>query len=307
MCRYLLAQPERPTDRQHRVRLATGNGLRPQIWKAFQQRFNITQIGEFYGSTEGNSAVVNPWNKVGACGVVSVLLPMFNPVSIIKIDSVTGTPLRDSNGLCVKAEVNEPGEIVAKIGRRGILNQFDGYQDEKATQKKVYRSVFKPGDWYFASGDVLRMDEEGYLYFCDRTGDTFRWKGENVSTTEVEAIMASILELRDVVVYGVEVPGSEGKAGMAAIVGSEQTVNLANLAQKLFVSLPPYAVPVFIRMVEACDLTSTFKLQKVRLRKEGFSQSQVSDPLYMLDHAKGVYVPLTPELHQQLESGTVRL
>ena len=266
----------------------------------------MAQIGEFYGATEGNASLANPMNKVGACGVISVILPMFNPVCIVKVDPETGVPLRNSNGFCVKASVDEPGEIVAKI-TKGAMHRFDGYQDEKATKKKVLRNVFKPGDMYFASGDVLRMDEEGYLYFCDRTGDTFRWKGENVSTMEVEATMANILELRDVVVYGVEVPGSEGRAGMAAIVGDEQTVNLADLGQKLFLSLPPYAVPVFIRLIKACDLTGTFKLRKVQLRNEGFDQGKVSDPLYLLDHAQRTYVPLTPEVQQQLEMGTIRL
>ena len=306
LCRYLLAQPKRPTDTQHRVRLALGNGLRPQIWNAFQQRFNVTQIGEGYGATESNTGSVNPMNKVGACGVISVLLPMFNPLCIVKVDPETGVPLRNSNGFCVKASVDEPGEVVGKIAK-GDIFRFDGYQDEKATQKKVLRNVFKPGDMYFASGDMLRMDEEGYLYFCDRMGDTFRWKGENVSTMEVEATIANILELRDVVVYGVEVPGTEGRAGMAAIVGDEQTVNLADLGLKLFLSLPPYAVPIFIRLIKACDLTGTFKLQKVRLRNEGFDQGKVSDPLYMLDHAQRTYVPLTSEVQQQLEMGNIRL
>ena len=244
-------------------------------------------------------------NKTGAFGIVPVVLP--SPVVLLRVDPDTGVPLRNKNGFCVKADVNEPGEIVGEIRQNVPHQRYDGYQDEVATKKKVLRNVFKPGDMYFASGDMLRMDEEGYLYFCDRTGDTFRWKGENVSTMEVEATMANILELRDVVVYGVEVPGTEGRAGMAAIVGDEQTVNLADLGQKLFLSLPPYAVPVFIRLIKTCDLTGTFKLQKVKLRNEGFDQGKLSDPLYVLDHAQRTYVPLTPEVQQQLEMGNIRL
>ena len=304
VCRYLLAQPKRPSDTQHCVRLAIGNGLRPQIWEEFQKRFQLRQIAEFYGATEGNTGVMNALGKVGACGVVSVILPFANPICLIKVDPDTQEYIRDSNGFCTKAGPNEQGELVGFIDQKLMARRFDGYESKQATQKKIMRNVFKPGDAYFLSGDILRMDEEGFLFFCDRTGDTFRWKGENVSTAEVESIMAKILELLDVVVYGVEVPGMEGRAGMAAI---DEKVNMDNLAQQLYLSLPSYAVPVFIRLVKSAALTGTFKLKKVDLRKEGFSQEQVSDPLFMLDPGQKVYIPFTPEMHHQLASGAMRL
>ena len=309
MCRYLLAQPKRPSDTQHCVRLVIGNGLRPQIWKEFQKRFQLQRIVEFYGATEGNCGAVNTVGKVGACGALSVVLSSLSPICLIKVDPDTREYIRDSNGFCVRAGPNEQGEMTGLIDEKMIGQRFDGYENEKATQKKIMRNVFKPGDAYFLSGDILRMDEEGFLFFCDRTGDTFRWKGENASTTEVESVMANILQLRDVVVYGVEVPGMEGRAGMAAIVDSddEKKVNLDNLAQQLYLSLPSYAVPVFIRLVKSVELTGTYKYKKSQLRKEGFSQEQVSDPLFMLDPGQKVYIPFTPEMYQQLASGAMRL
>ena len=307
VCRYILAQPKRPTDTQHRIRLCVGNGLRPQLWPAFTKRFNIAQISEFYGSTEGNVGLINPFNKVGACGTISVVLPIVNPVCLLKVNPDTGEYVRDSNGFCVQAGVGEPGEVVGAIRPRVTSSHFDGYSDPKATKKKMMSNVFKQGDNYFLSGDILRMDEEGFLYFCDRTGDTFRWKGENVSTTEVESVIGHILELRDVVVYGVEVAGSEGRAGMAAIVGTKSTVDLSGLAQQLFLSLPAYAVPLFVRLITEADLTGTYKLKKVQLRNEAFNLSKVSDPLFILNVSKKTYEPFTEEKHQQLESGTLRV
>ena len=243
--------------------------------------------------------------------MLSVFLPSMNVACLIKVDPETGNHPRDSNGFCIKAGIDEPGEIVAVSGQNNP-QKYDGYHcDITATQKKVIHNVFKPGDAYFLSGDILRMDEESFLYFCDRMGDTFRWKGENVSTTEVEAVISKILELRDVVVYGVEIPGMEGRAGMAAIADSddEKALNLDNLAQQLYLSLPSYAVPVFIRVIKSADIhiTGNYKFKKAGLRNEGFSQEQVSDPLFILDPGQKAYSPFTPEMHQQLVSGAMRV
>ena len=306
ICRYLLAQPPRPTDAQHCVRMATGNGLRPNIWNEFKTRFNIAEIGEFYGSTEGNITIVNTTSKEGAVGNLSVILPFVYPVTLLKVDIETGLYARDSNGFCVKASYNEPGEIVGKIDKSNHLRQFDGYHDSQASEKKVLRNVFTPGDAYFLSGDILRMDEEGYLFFCDRTGDTFRWKGENVSTAEVESVVTNTMEHRDACVYGVEVPGSEGKAGMVAIVG-DKNLDVSQLAQKLYSALPAYAVPIFVRIMPSVDLTGTFKIQKNRVRGEGFNINTVTDPLYVLDIPEKKYVPLDTGRYQQLIDGTYRL
>jgi len=263
-------------------------------------------VSEFYGSTEGNIGMINPFNRVGACGVSFGVLSFLDPYRIIKVNQDTGEYLRDSKGFCILADMNEPGEIIGKIKKEFASTHFHGYTDLQATNNKIITNVFSPGDEFFLSGDILRKDEEGFLYFCDRTGDTFRWKGENVSTTEVEAVMANILQLRDVVVYGVEVPRNEGRAGMAAIVGTRETVELSGLAQQLFLSLPAYAVPLFIRLIPSADLTGTFKLKKVKLREEGFDIN-LPDPLFLLNPASKVYEPLMEEVHERLLHGTLRI
>lgn len=261
---------------------------------------------EFYGSTEGNVNVINYKGKPGACGIVSVILSALNPLKLLKVDE-HGKLVRDANGYCIHADIGERGEAAGKISTILTHRRFDGYQDKNATSKKILRNVFRPGDQYFLSGDIMRMDEEGYVYFCDRTGDTFRWKGENVSTMEVEGVIQHILEHRDVTVYGVEVEGMEGRAGMAMIVGTDKTVDLTKLLQQLSLSLPAYAVPVFIRLSADATTTGTLKLKKVDLRNEAYDLSKVSDPLFFLHPAHKAYVPLTPELQDEIARGTIRL
>ena len=306
LCRYLMAQPSRPTDTQHCLRLAIGNGLRLQIWKQFQKRFFIPCIIEFYGSTEGNVSVVNYRGKPGACGIVSVVLSVLNPVKLLKVDE-NGQHVRDANGYCVQAAVDEPGEAVGRISSALAHRRFDGYENKAATSKKILRNVFQVGDEFFLSGDILRMDEEGYLYFCDRTGDTFRWKGENVSTMEIEGVIQNILEHRDVTVYGVEVGGMEGRAGMAAIVATEEDVDLRKLLQQLSLSLPAYAVPLFVRLVSNVTTTGTLKLKKVNLRNDGYDRGKVTDPVFFLHPVQKAYIPLTQELQAEIANGSLRL
>ncbi len=305
VCRYVLAQPKRPVDTQHCVRLMVGNGLRPHVWSEFVKRFRIAQVAEFYGSTEGNVGIINPFNKIGACGFISIVLTFLNPVSLLKVDE-NGEYVKGSNGFCMRAGPNETGEMVGKIRANVVTSHFEGYSDSNSTRKKVMSNVFTKGDRYFLSGDILRMDEDGFLYFCDRTGDTFHWKGENVSTMEVEAAMQNILSMRDVTVYGVEVPGSEGRAGMAAIVGDKESVDLSGLAPQLFLALPAYAVPLFVRLVPAAELTGTFKLKKVKLRNEGFATT-LSDPIFYLNTLSKSYEELTEEIYQKIQDGKMRL
>ena len=302
ICRYLCAQPDRPSDTDHKVRLTVSVGLRGQIWKLYQDRFKITDIFELYGATESNCGFINFSGKPGAVGAMSLFLPYIMNVHFIKIDSETGDYVKDGNGLCVDCGVNEPGETICEITKKA---PFFGYRNKESSKKKVLCDVFRKGDSYFLTGDVMRMDEEGWVFFCDRSGDTFRWKGENVSTAEVESIISNILKLTDVVVYGVEVPGNEGRAGMAAIVGSPESVDLPGLPQQLFLSLPAYAVPLFVRFIKSADLTGTFKLQKVKLRNESFDKVKVSDPLYML--RGNLYVPLTDEMYQEVLGGNIKL
>ncbi|KFU89382.1 Long-chain fatty acid transport protein 1, partial [Chaetura pelagica] len=207
ICRYLLKQRAREAEGRHRVRLAVGNGLRPNIWEDFAARFRIPQIGEFYGATECNCSIANLDGKVGACGFNSRILPNVYPIRLVKVNEDTMELIRDSRGLCVPCRPGEPGLLVGQINQQDPLRRFDGYVSESATSKKVACNVLQKGDQAYLSGDVLVMDDLGYMYFRDRSGDTFRWRGENVSTTEVEGTLSHILNQTDVAVYGVEVPG----------------------------------------------------------------------------------------------------
>ncbi|KAL0273773.1 UNVERIFIED_CONTAM: hypothetical protein PYX00_006373 [Menopon gallinae] len=304
MCRYILSTPPKPEDRQHKVRLVFGNGLRPQIWKEFVDRFGIRQVAEFYGATEGNANIVNIDNTFGAIGFVSRIVPWVYPISIIKADPMTGEPIRNSKGLCEVCGPDEPGVFIGKIINNDPSREFLGYVDQKASEKKVVRDVFKKGDAAFLSGDLVVSDEFGYLFFKDRTGDTFRWKGENVSTMEVEAIVSNLVNYRDCVVYGVQIEGTEGRVGMAAILDENNTLDLNVLAEGLKNKLPSYARPHLIRRLEKVDVTGTYKLKKVDLQKEGFEPKKIKDRLYYLSNGK--YEELTQEAYEAIQSGKIR-
>lgn len=304
MCRYILAVPPKPEDKQHNVQLMFGNGLRPQIWREFVERFNIPKIAEFYGATEGNANIVNIDNTVGAIGFMSRIIPSVYPISIIKVNA-DGEPIRNTKGLCQTCEPGEPGVFIGKIVPNNPGRAFLGYVDEKASEKKVVYDVFTKGDSAFLSGDILVADEFGYLYFKDRTGDTFRWKGENVSTSEIEAIVSNLINYRDCIVYGVEIRGAEGRAGMAAIYDEDSSLNIDRLTTDVKEQLPAYARPQFIRILTKIDLTGTFKLKKKDLQEEGYDPRRVSDKLYYLD-AKSGYLLLTQEVYQQIQDGKIR-
>ncbi|XP_055353720.1 long-chain fatty acid transport protein 4-like [Paramacrobiotus metropolitanus] len=306
ICRYILSQKESPTDRMHRVRLMFGNGLRNQIWADFQKRFGVKQMAEFYGATEGNASLINIDNTIGAVGFVSRIVPWIYPVKLIRAHPETGEPLRDSKGMCIPCKPGEAGELVGKIKTSGI-HKFDGYCNQEATMKKIAHDVFRKGDLAFLTGDILVMDDYGYLYFRDRTGDTFRWKGENVSTNEVEAAIGKIVGLEAVVVFGVSVPGYEGKAGMVCITGDERKHDLRKLSDEMKHSLPSYARPLFVRFVSQVEETGTFKLIKSRLKEEGFDpQCLGRDVLYYLDPSVDEYKLMLPDNYRQIVNGKVR-
>ncbi|CAB3249823.1 unnamed protein product [Arctia plantaginis] len=307
MCRYVLATPPSPTDTQHKVRTVYGNGMRPQIWTDFVKRFNIKKVVEFYGATEGNANIVNINNKTGAIGFVSRIIPAVYPIAILKVDQETGEPVRNSKGLCQLAKPNEPGVFIGKIIPNNPARAFLGYVDKEASDKKIVRNVFTHGDSAFISGDILIADELGYLYFMDRTGDTFRWRGENVSTTEVEASVSRVTEQRDAVAYGVEIPNTDGRAGMCGIVDENGTLDLDKLAKDIAKDLPKYARPIFIRIMTSVDMTGTFKMKKTDLQKEGYNPSVVKDKLYYMDPQLGKYVPLGNEEYEKIVSGQIRL
>uniref|UniRef100_A0A8K9X428 long-chain-fatty-acid--CoA ligase n=1 Tax=Oncorhynchus mykiss TaxID=8022 RepID=A0A8K9X428_ONCMY len=307
ICRYLLNQPVKDIEGKHKVRMALGNGLRQSIWEEFTSRFNVPQIAEFYGATECNCSLGNFDNMTGACGFNSQILPFIYPIRLVKVDEETMELIRGPDGVCIPCGPGEPGQLVGRINQKDPLRRFDGYVNEGANSKKTANSVFKKGDTAYLSGDVLVMDQYGYMYFKDRTGDTFRWKGENVSTTEVEGTLSRLLDMMDVVVYGVEVPGAEGKAGMAAVADPERSTDLEKFGKDLEKALPPYARPVFLRFLKEVNKTGTYKFQKTDMRQDGFDPSMVSDKLYFLDPTRGRYVELHQELYSSIISGKQKL
>ncbi|KAK1155752.1 long-chain fatty acid transport protein 4-like [Acipenser oxyrinchus oxyrinchus] len=307
ICRYLLNQPVREAEKKHRVRMALGNGLRPSIWEEFTSRFSVPQIAEFYGATECNCSLGNFNNQIGACGFNSQILPFVYPIRLVKVDEETMELIRGPDGVCIPCKPGEPGQLVGRIIQNDPLRRFDGYVNQSATSSKISQDVFKKGDSAYLTGDVLIMDQYGYMYFKDRTGDTFRWKGENVSTTEVEGTLSRLLDMTDVVVYGVEVPGIEGRAGMAAIADPADGIDLERFARDLEKALPPYARPIFLRVLPEVNKTGTYKFQKTEMRQEGFDPKVVSDRLYVLDCSKGKYVPLDEEVYCNIQSGKQKL
>jgi len=306
LCRYLLNTPPHPYERKHNLRIAVGNGLRPEIWPKFQARFHIPRIMEFYGATEGNVGMINYDGKLGAIGRVPWYARTILKIRLIRYDLQNNTPVRRADGFCTETEDGEIGEAVGKIDDNDPRSRFDGYTSQSDTEKKILRDAFKRGDAWFRTGDLMRRDAHGYFYFVDRTGDTFRWKGENVATSEVAEALSVFPGVQEANVYGVEVPGGEGKAGMAALV-TTKGFDLAGLAAYLEKNLPFFARPIFLRFQAQIEATSTFKQRKMQLQKEGFDPAAISDPLFVRDSATGTYTPLTPALYRDICQGTIKL
>lgn len=308
LCRYLLNRPEGPEDRAHVVRCAVGNGLRPDIWAKFQERFNIRDVREFYGATEGNFALINLDNKVGAVGRVPPWLKRMFPVELIRYDVETESHPRGPDGRCIVCKPGEPGEAIGRISTdpRQPLGQFEGYTDTAASGKKILRDVFEKGDAWYRTGDLLSRDAEGYYYFVDRIGDTFRWKGENVATSEVAEVLSVCPGVLEANVYGVKLPGSDGRVGMAALVG-DASLSLDDLYAHVSRQLAAYARPLFLRVRPELETTGTFKHRKVDLVRDGFDPAAISDPLYFRDDARGRYVPLDQRLYEEIVTGRARV
>ncbi|WP_407522145.1 long-chain-acyl-CoA synthetase [Methylobacterium oryzisoli] len=306
LCRYLLAAPSHPLERDHRLRLAAGNGLRPEVWEAFQARFAIPRILEFYAATEGTLSLVNVEGRVGAVGRVPPFLRHSSPAAIVRHDPETGMPVRGADGLCLRCAPDEPGELIGRLSREVGAQRFEGYTSAAASDAKVLRDVFAPGDAWFRTGDLMRLDRQGFYFFVDRVGDTFRWKGENVATTEVAAALADAPGVAEAVVYGVAVPGAEGRAGMAALrvaPGFDPAVVRAHLAARL----PAYARPLVLRLCAAFEITETFKQKKQGLAAEGFDPERITDPLFLDDPAAGAYRVLDAALYAAVVRGEVRV
>lgn len=294
ICGYLLNQPPKPTDRAHKVRVIVGNGLRPAIWDEFTQRFGIPRVCEFYAASEGNTAFVNVFNVSKSTGICP------SPVAFVEYDADSGEPARGADGRLRKVKRGEPGLMLSKIS---ALQPFDGYTDPSASEKKLVRNAFKEGDVWFNTGDLMRSQGLGHAAFADRLGDTFRWKGENVATTEVEAAVAANPLIEECTVFGVEVPGAGGRAGMAAVqLKDGKEFDGKAIAEAFYDHLPAYAVPLFVRVVTELAHTSTFKSQKVDLRKQGYG-SDIEDPLYVLAGRDEGYVPFYPEYPEEVTAG----
>jgi fatty-acyl-CoA synthase len=309
-CRYLLNAPPGPNDKAHRIRLCFGNGLRPDIFAAFRDRFGIRQILEFYAASEGNVALFNLDSHPGAVGRIPAWAKKSFPFKIVAFDVERNIDKRNAEGRCIECAPGEIGEAIGEIlnDPNKPASRFDGYADAAATKAKILRDVFREGDAWFRTGDLLRRDAAGYFYFVDRIGDTFRWKGENVSTTEVAEAIASFPGVREANVYGVAVPGYEGRAGMAAlVVDGADHFDLAGLRGHIAAHLPAYARPVFLRFRRDLDMTGTFKQKKTDLVAEGIDLSHGHDPVYWDDRTHGAYRPLTAQFRSALRDGSVKL
>lgn len=297
ICRYLLNQPIVDGEREHGLRCLLGAGLTPDSWQRWMERFGPIQIFEGWSATEANTSIINLDNRPGSCGRV----PFWNKTNmrLVRYDVESESHPRDEQGFYLLCEVGEIGEGMGFIIDHPNIGggRFEGYTSAQATESKIRRNVFSQGDAYWSSGDLLRYDEDGYFYFVDRIGDTFRWKSENVSTQEVADALGDLPGLELINVYGVQVPEHEGRAGMAAVLmQAGQDFNPEAFYALAEARLPRYAAPIFVRVSAAADLTSTFKLRKVDLQRQGYAPMAFTDPLYIRDESRRSYQPYSAEL-----------
>lgn len=320
--RYLLNSPYSPDERSHSVKCATGNGMRPDVWQKFKERFNIPVVAEFFASTESPLATTNYQEgefgigAVGKYGWIAQWLMLKHNQTLVRVDPENGNSIyrNPKTGLCERPKVGEPGEFVARIPNPDKIHEtFQGYKgNEKATSEKTLRNVFKKGDAYFRSGDLLKFDKDGLLYFVDRMGDTFRWKSENVSTNEVEEVISQFEDgalFKQVVVVGIKVPNHEGRAGFAVIElkNSEKGLSsetLNKLSDYLNAKLPKYAVPVFLKFVDNIELTGNNKVQKVKYQNQQFPPNH-DENVYWLKNKK--YIPLVDHDWNLISTGGHKL
>lgn len=299
LCRYLMNQPPRPDDPDNPLTKIIGNGLRPDIWQDFKRRFGISKVFEIYGAAESNLYFVNLLNldyTVGRCSL---------PYAVIKYDVDEDAAIRDERGFMQKVDVGEAGLLLGEISE---TNPFVGYTNQQATDSKILHDVFQRGDGWFNTGDLIRDIGYGHAQFVDRTGDTFRWKGENVSTTEVEAVANTLPQVSLSAVYGVKLPGGDGRAGMIAVIPEcrAEEFDLRALCRHFQRSLPAYAVPKFLRLNVDLECTATHKIKKVALKKEGFDPDSVTDALYVLLPRDDEFQPLTKEIYHNILDGKYR-
>ncbi|XP_069348679.1 long-chain fatty acid transport protein 6 [Eulemur rufifrons] len=305
LCRYLCKQPKREGEKDHQVRLAVGNGMRSDVWRQFLDRFGNIKMCELYGATEGNIYFMNHTGKIGSVGRTNFFYRLFFKFELIKYDFQKDEPMRNEQNWCSCVKKGEPGLLISPVNAK---HPFFGYAGSyEHTKNKLLFDVFKKGDVYFNTGDLMVQDQN-FLYFWDRIGDTFRWKGENVSTTEVAIVIGMLDFIQETNVYGVAVSGYEGRAGMASIIlKPNKSLDLKKVYEQVVASLPAYACPRFLRIQEKMEMTGTFKLQKYQLVEDGFNPLKISDPLYFMDNLEKSYVPLTKEICDQIMSGEIKL
>lgn len=308
LCRYLLQAPQRDGESDHKVRLCCGNGLRAEVWQPFQARFAIPRILEFYAATEGPVSLYNCEGRPGAIGRIPGFLAHRFPLAIVRSDPETGELVRDTQGLCRACAPGETGEALGRLDSesRSPARRFEGYADPGVSSRKLAADVLEPGDLWYRTGDLMRRDADGFIYFIDRLGDAFRWKGENVSASEVAAVIGTCDRVTDAVAFGVRIPGTEGRAGMAAIT-VEPGFQLASLRDLVHARLPTYARPVFIRICREIARTGTFKLSAQALAREGYRAASREEELWFDHRAEQVYVLCSAQLLTQIEAGAIQL
>jgi fatty-acyl-CoA synthase len=306
LCRYLVNAEPHALERSHKLRLAFGNGLRADVWQQMVDRFAIPQVLEFYGATEGNVSMFNFDGHVGAIGRIPKWLKKRFNARLVQFDIETEEPVRGPNGLCIECGPDQIGECLGRIDASDPRASYSGYADKAASEKKILRDVFQKGDAWFRTGDLMRQDAEGYFYFVDRIGDTYRWKGENVSTGEVADRLADAPGVIEANVYGVAVPGQDGRAGMAALT-VDDAFDLAAFHAHVEISLPAYAQPLFIRLQRQIETTGTFKYRKVDLVADGYDPAKVKDPLYFRNPTKKAWTKVTRASFEKINEGAFKL
>lgn len=308
LCRYLLLSTSPKEADGHRLRMACGNGMAADIWTSFASRFRIPRILEFYASTEGGVSLFNAEGRPGAIGRIPPYLAHRSAPALIKLGLDTGEPIRNEQGFCTRCSANDIGEAIGKVANNpsAIGERYEGYTDEQESGKKIIRDVFARGDAWIRTGDLMRRDERGFYYFVDRIGDTFRWKGENVAASEVAATLCGFPGVKHANVYGVAIPFTEGRAGMAAVV-ADQSVDLTKLREHLTGQLPAYAQPLFLRLKDEAEVTVTLKYAKSDLARQGYDLSQCKDPIFFNDSEARAFIKLDETLYERIQTGQIRL
>lgn len=302
LCRYLSNTEAQANDHKNPLRSMMGNGMRPDVWMGFKKRYGVKRIAEFYGSSEGNVSFANLMNKNCTVGMTTA------EIALVKYDIHNDEIVRDSNGMCIEVADGEAGLLLGKITEHTV---FEGYTDSEATEKKIIHNALAQGDAWFNSGDLMRTVDVGYTLgyphyqFVDRVGDTYRWKSENVSTNEVGEIINGFEQIKFCNVYGVEIPGTDGRAGMAALILNDgvQTLDLAAFTTYVRRELPAFAVPVFLRLQQEIDVTGTFKMVKGDLREEAYNIDQFEDPVFVMMPGEQSYTALDERLVTTIQSG----